>query len=249
MSFGPTAVPSTKGADTRRSKRSAAGPRSRTRSPRMGSAMPRLPQKCPPSDHGDSQPRPSTAWYSMSSRVTGCRGAMANPSIQRCEPRSPIHSSSRVSTSPRPCTCAATSASAAVTPAAGSSARAAATGAAGTGVAATGTSGTVAATGATAGAAAGAMAAAGSAPPLSRITCSRGASCLPSVSWYTVTRTCAGPRVTRISAALSSPPSQPSSRNVLIDSAPAACPAGSGGSDSRTPGSPVAPLGGADPGA
>ena len=41
--------------------------------------MPRLPQNLPPSIQGDSQPRPSTAWYSMSVGVIAVAWRQAEP--------------------------------------------------------------------------------------------------------------------------------------------------------------------------
>ncbi len=91
-------------------------PFSRTFRPSSGSAMPRLPQNLPPSIHGDSQPRPSTAWYSMSAGLTPSRGARLKPSIHRRLPRVPIHSPTLPGTSPVRWTWATTSASSALTP-------------------------------------------------------------------------------------------------------------------------------------
>ena len=64
-----------------------------------------------------------------------------------------------------------------------------------------------------------------------------------------VTSTCAGPEETRMSAAASDPPSQPSGRNVLMLTWSGLC-TGPGGREIRTPGRPSAlspPA--ADPGA
>ncbi len=106
---GPTRVPSVNVALTRTAWRDAVSPLSRTLSPRIGSAMPRLPQYWPASDQGDSQPRPSTAWYSSSAAGTPS-GANENPSTQRWLPGSPTHSPARAVMSPRRCTCAEISA-------------------------------------------------------------------------------------------------------------------------------------------
>ncbi len=107
---GPTSVPSVNVAVSCKVCVSAALPRKRTRRPRIGSAMPRLPQKSPPCAHGESHPRPSTAWYSISSTGTSSRfGDSAKPSIQRWLPGSPTQSPSRASTSPWSCTWAAIS--------------------------------------------------------------------------------------------------------------------------------------------
>jgi hypothetical protein len=87
-------------AEYRRLNFPAASPFNRTFRPKSGNAIPRLPQNLPLVTQGDSQPRPSTPWYSTSPGAIRPLSESPKPSIQARLPRFPIHSPNRPGLSP-----------------------------------------------------------------------------------------------------------------------------------------------------